>query len=338
MSGQQSANTQAREREITASNSINLEGSKSQQNSLGLELQIKGCQEQSATLNKDQRHKQQPQTQTTSRRKQKKLEKKERLKQNRQKQKQSQKEERLEAAEEKKRRIEEFLNAMTEEEREEWTKQQQEKKRARYEQRMEKQQKMDRALEHGVKFVIDLDFEQYMSPEAIQSLCQQLSYSYSAVHRSSDPPHLHLTSVKSKVKETILKSVSGVSNWKATMTEKSFVEHFEELDPDSKGKMIYLSGDAEEEMKDIDKDAIYIVGGLVDSNRFQGMCEKKAKELGIKTMALPIGQYVQLTTSKILTVNHVIEILVKFNECRDWKKTLLETIPQRKIAKVLEDN
>lgn len=39
----------------------------------------------------------------------------------------------------------------------------------------------------------------------------------------------------------------------------------------------------------------------------------------------------EMTTRKILTVNQVFEILVKWVEYRDWKQALQEVLPKRKL-------
>jgi tRNA (guanine9-N1)-methyltransferase len=46
---------------------------------------------------------------------------------------------------------------------------------------------------------------------------------------------------------------------------------------------------------------------------------------------LPIGDYIKLASRKVLTVNQVFEIMVKWLDCRDWEKAFMEIIPERKL-------
>jgi tRNA (guanine9-N1)-methyltransferase len=59
----------------------------------------------------------------------------------------------------------------------------------------------------------------------------------------------------------------------------------------------------------------------------------KAIQSNIRTARLPIGRFLaSLTTRKVLTVNQVFEILVKWVETRDWEKALYSVIPKRKFV------
>lgn len=103
----------------------------------------------------------------------------------------------------------------------------------------------------------------------------------------------------------------------------------------TKEKVVYLTADSNEELLELDPDATYIIGGIVDKNRYKSLCENKAKEQGVRTARLPIGIYLkELPTRKVLTVNQVFDILVKWVECRDWRKALYDVMPLRKFENV----
>ena len=98
-----------------------------------------------------------------------------------------------------------------------------------------------------------------------------------------------------------------------------------------KDKLVYLSADSENLIDKLDDSMTYIVGGIVDHNRYKLLTFKKANEQGIKHARLPIRENIELTTSAVLTVNHVFEIIASYYKNNgDWKKALHEAIPERK--------
>ncbi len=71
-----------------------------------------------------------------------------------------------------------------------------------------------------------------------------------------------------------------------------------------------LCADAEVELTELDPGKAYIIGGIVDRNRYKGLCKTKADSDGIKTARLPIGDYIKLLTAPVMTVNHVRHFLL----------------------------
>ena len=105
-----------------------------------------------------------------------------------------------------------------------------------------------------------------------------------------------------------------------------------------KSSIIYLSGDSPNILSSIDPTKTYIIGGIVDKNRYKSLCLNKAISQGLAHAQLPLGEFLpQMGTRRVLTVNHVVEIIVKWIEMRDWEKAFLAVMPQRKF-KVDENN
>lgn len=100
----------------------------------------------------------------------------------------------------------------------------------------------------------------------------------------------------------------------------------------AQSSMVYLTADTEDELTELRPEETYIIGGICDHNRYKNLCLNRAKESGIRTARLPIGRYLaSLPTRKVLTVNQVFEILVKWVETRDWEESLYSVIPKRKF-------
>ncbi|TKW41351.1 hypothetical protein SEVIR_1G308600v4 [Setaria viridis] len=196
----------------------------------------------------------------------------------------------------------------------------------RAEERGARAERLRRAAEGaGQKVVLDLEFADLMRPNEIHSLTQQIMYCYAVNGRSANPAHLWLTGCSGEM-ATHLQRIPGYDKWIIEKAAKPYLEAFE----DRKENLVYLTADAETVLDDLDMSKIYIIGGLVDRNRWKGITLKKAAEQGIQSAKLPIGNYLKLSSSQVLTVNQVFEIMLKFVETRDWKTAFFHVIPQRK--------
>ena len=80
-----------------------------------------------------------------------------------------------------------------------------------------------------------------------------------------------------------------------------------------KDHIIYLSADAEEVLTELDSSYLYIIGGIVDRNRYKNLTFDKAKRLGIRTAKLMFGyrfkfrlplDQIKFSGSRVLTVNN----------------------------------
>ena len=67
---------------------------------------------------------------------------------------------------------------------------------------------------------------------------------------------------------------------------------------------------------------IYIVGGIVDHNRYKDLTLEKAQKQGIAHARLPIGEEIKLIKSRVLTVNQMLDILINYQDTKDWTSAL----------------
>ncbi|KAH0367153.1 hypothetical protein KCU65_g4879, partial [Aureobasidium melanogenum] len=98
----------------------------------------------------------------------------------------------------------------------------------------------------------------------------------------------------------------------------------------AQAETIYLSADSDYTLTELKPFSTYIIGGLVDKNREKGICAQRAAAAGVKTARLPIGDYLAMASRKVLTTNHVHEIMLKWLECGDWGEAFMKVIPKRK--------
>lgn len=132
----------------------------------------------------------------------------------------------------------------------------------------------------------------------------QIMYSYAANGKAEVPCRLSLTGCIGDIRKNLEKH-SGFENWLLHREEKSYIDVFE----DRKKDLVYLTADSENVLETLDKSKIYIVGGLVDRNRWKGITAEKAKNQGIATAKLPIGEHMKMLSSQV----------------RKWTKTISHT-------------
>jgi tRNA (guanine9-N1)-methyltransferase len=193
-------------------------------------------------------------------------------------------------------------------------------------------------IHQSFQVCIDCAYESFMTAKEINSLALQIRYCYSANKRNAHPCQLAATSVGGGTLEH-LKKVNGFdewSNWAFTVTPDSLEQHYQcNLD-----KVVYLTSDSETVLETLDDSKIYVIGGIVDRNRLKRAAFDRSVTVGVATARLPIDEHLQeMASTRVLTCNHVFELLLKYREHgRDWKKALLEVLPNRKDAKFLDED
>ena len=128
----------------------------------------------------------------------------------------------------------------------------------------------------------------------MDGLLLQVMYCYAANNRAEHPCRLTLTGCQGEVLEQLQK-LSGFENWRIHRSTEPYLDVF----ADQKDKLVYLTADSSNLIENLESDKIYIIGGLVDRNRYKDVTFKKAQEQGIATGKLPIGQHVKLLSSQV---------------------------------------
>jgi|AntRauTorckE5430_2_1112549.scaffolds.fasta_scaffold06678_3 tRNA (guanine9-N1)-methyltransferase len=180
------------------------------------------------------------------------------------------------------------------------------------------------------KVCVDCGFEELMTTKETNSLASQVRYCYAVNKRSDNPVYLSASglSESSPTFETLEKVNGFPEQWKARAFSCS-AEPLEKMH--DKDSLVYLTSDSATTLDHLDDSKTYVIGGIVDRNRLKRTTIEKAETLGITTARLPIDDHLKLCATKVLTVNHVFEILLKYREHNnDWKKSLLDVLPQRK--------
>lgn len=180
--------------------------------------------------------------------------------------------------------------------------------------------------EQGPTVVIDCEWGDKMTDRELLSLTQQIMYSYSSIKNSEKPVRLWVVGASEKQTQ-LFRNLPGADSWHMVFTSKSIQDIF----PSSKDA-VYLTADSEDVLssEEINNSSILIIGGIVDRNRHKDATLNKANALGFRTAKLPIGEFMPLKSSKVLTVNHVVQILVDVHANDDWRGALDRVIPGRK--------
>lgn len=178
---------------------------------------------------------------------------------------------------------------------------------------------------------LDMGFFESMSEKESKSLASQIMRCYALNRRYKNRFRLVLLDVNEERMKLLRDRLPEIDKWSIEISSEP-LEDFSKLH-----SCMYLSADSEACLGDVSESVTYVIGGLVDHNRFKQACLNKATSLSLPTARLPIMENVRLQGSKVLTVTNVYEILLSYADCRDWKRALVSTIPKRKLASAATD-
>ena len=183
----------------------------------------------------------------------------------------------------------------------------------------------------SLRVAIDLSFDDLMTDRDIHKLLKQIQRTYSINRRADRPIQLYLTSFGGRSKTILDEIHCKYTSWDVHIKEESYGDVFSQED------LVYLTSDSPNVLSEVDESKAYIIGGLVDHNHHKGLCYKLAVERGIAHARLPISECVKLKSRTVITVNHVFEIMLLYSQTKDWKESLVQVLPARKMEGATEN-
>ncbi|KAJ1826423.1 tRNA methyltransferase 10, partial [Coemansia sp. RSA 2703] len=193
---------------------------------------------------------------------------------------------------------------------------------------MAKKRRLEAQERADVRLVLDMDFDNKMDAKEITSIASQVTRCYAVNRQAAKRVDLHVTQLHGKIKQRFDEKVAQHVFWSkdhVTMHDKEYIDLFD------KEELVYLTADSPNTIETLDPKKVYVIGGIVDKNRYPRLTLDKAESQGIAHGRLPIGEYVKMSTRKVMTVNQVFEMLVRFVDTGDWKTAFMDVIPQRKF-------
>lgn len=181
----------------------------------------------------------------------------------------------------------------------------------------------------GITILLDCAFDDLMNDKEVVSTSNQITRAYSANRRAEHYADIKVTSFNKRLKKRFEGALAD-SNYGA-WTNFEFLDHEDMLHQEDKSNLVYLTADTDEQLETLEPGMTYIVGGIVDKNRHKLLCYNKAQKLGIPTRRLPISEYIKIEGRQVLTTTHVIQIMLKYFDTRDWKQAFEAILPTRKL-------
>ena len=210
------------------------------------------------------------------------------------------------------------------------------RKKVRQEDLEEHKKWHSRTREKNAQILVDMEFDHLMSERNLKSMGQQIGYIYHTTKKSLNPLQVTLTGMQpSSLVHQWMQAQKALGAWDAlgvqvdpTPLDQLVAQHADKQD------FVYLSADSSNVLTTLEPSKKYIVGGLIDRNAHKNITFKKAQALGIAHAKFPVldslKSIAQVRFTKVLTCNHVVDIMDNFLASRNWKQACLKVIPRRK--------
>lgn len=175
------------------------------------------------------------------------------------------------------------------------------------------------------RLVIDLSYEEHLSPKQLMVLASQIIFSHTLICSMKNPASLYLCNLdkSSRTFDSLQRS------WRPDLgylyhTPKSYLDVF------PKEKLVYLTAHTDT-ILDFNPDDIWIVGGMIDIGTTEPLSAMKAQEEGLRTAKLPQELLQLRNTEKSLNMSHIVGAmcdLIDSGGKNNLVRVLSENVPQ----------
>lgn len=184
-----------------------------------------------------------------------------------------------------------------------------------------------RAASEGIPLIFDLSYLNIMTSVEIGSLQSQISASVGFL-RQQNPQFFSLicSNVTTELNEKI--SRRGSKKWFLQV----FEQDLRDLPCVQNKQIIYLSPEGNEPLLEVDKNAAYVIGGLVDRTIQSSRSFQRGQELGVKVLRLPIhehGSKVIKPERRVFNINTIVEFLHYLASGKSCEEAFVLSIPKR---------
>ncbi|KAL6443378.1 hypothetical protein ACFW04_002918 [Cataglyphis niger] len=195
--------------------------------------------------------------------------------------------------------------------------------------------KLLQAMMFEPKIVFDCGYEDSMTQREMHNCAKQLTLSFAINRLHVNPMSLYFCNMKNdgpllQYCNTFMPNLLD-DDFPVIITSQSYLDLF------PKNQLVYLTPHCRTDMTEYNPDMVYIIGAMVDKHNQQPLSLAKAKKDGIQMAKLPLEKYLPWGSgsTKNLTLNQMISVLLDLRHTKDWKKAL-QHIPTRKLKEARE--
>jgi tRNA (guanine9-N1)-methyltransferase len=165
----------------------------------------------------------------------------------------------------------------------------------------------------------------------LKSLAEQIRLLYFENLSAPKPFQLYLTGLGtgSKLHQILTNNTPNFNSYQVEVTERGYDSLFSPQD------IVYLSPDSEQDLEEVDRYKVYVIGGIVDrSSPSKNLTLHRARVAGLETARLPISRFMEFAKPSPhnlnLPINIVTSMLLDLYRGHEWPRVLQRHMPKRK--------